>query len=71
MVKPVADKFFMTEAELAIEKKLAHEKNISTKEISGIPEKTPLLTTFAWLAVGVPITYGVISTVQKAWVLFN
>ncbi len=71
MVKPVEAKFFMTEAELSLEKKLAHEKSISAKEVSGTGEKTPLLTTLAWLAVGVPIAYGVISTVQKAWVLFN
>jgi len=71
MVKPVEAKFFMTEAELSLEKKLAHEKSISAKEVSGTAEKTPLLTILAWLAVGVPIAYGVISTVQKAWVLFN
>ena len=71
MVKPVADKFFMTDAELAVEKKLAHEKTMSAKEVSGVAEKTPLLTTLTWLAVGIPIAYGVVSTVQKAWVLFN
>ena len=74
LVKPVADKFFMTDAELALEKKLAHEKGASasdaTKEVIGIAEKTPLLTTVAWLAVGIPISYGIWSTIQKAWVLF-
>lgn len=75
LVKPVADKFFMTDAELALEKKLAHEKGASgsstIKEVIGVPEKTPLLTTLAWLAVGIPICYGIWSTIQKAWVLFQ
>ncbi len=75
LVKPVADKFFMTDAELALEKKLAHEKGASgsstINEVIGVPEKTPLLTTFAWLAVGIPICYGIWSTIQKAWVLFQ
>lgn len=74
LVKPVADKFFMTDAELALEKKLAHEKGASAsdamKEVIGVAEKTPLLTTLAWLAVGIPISYGIWSTIQKAWVLF-
>jgi MFS family permease len=71
LVKPVADKYFMTDEELAIEKKLAHEKSIAATEVTGVAEKTPLLTTLAWLAVGIPISYGIWSTIQKAWVLFN
>lgn len=75
LVKPVADKYFMTDEELALEKKLAHEKgasaNVAVKEVIGVAEKTPLLTTLAWLAVGIPISYGIWSTIQKAWVLFQ
>lgn len=73
LVKPVADKYFMTDAELALEKKLAHEKGASgaVTEVIGVAEKTPLLTTLAWLAVGIPISYGIWSTIQKAWVLFQ
>ncbi|MBA3696750.1 MAG: OFA family MFS transporter, partial [Methylotenera sp.] len=59
MVKPVADKYFMTEEELAIEKKLAHEKSITAIEVTGVAEKTPLLTSLAWLAVGIPISNGI------------
>lgn len=71
LVKPVADQFFMSDAELAAEKKLAHEKNVSTIEVVGTAEKTSLLTTLAWAAVGLPIGYGIYMTVQKAWVLFS
>lgn len=71
LVKPVASQHFMTDAQLAVEKKLAHEKAMQADEVEGIARKTPLLTSLAWLAVGIPVTYGVISTVQKAWILFN
>jgi MFS family permease len=71
MVRPVDKKFFMTDKELLAEKKLAHEKFISTKETFGRAEKTPLITFLAWSAVGIPISYGIWSTIQKAWILFH
>ncbi len=71
LVKPVAEQFFMTDAELAVEKKLAHEKSLSASEVIGTAEKTPLLTTLAWAAVGLPIGYGIYMTVLKAWALFS
>jgi MFS family permease len=71
MVRPVDKKFFMTDKELLIEKKLAHEKFISAKEVIGKAEKTPLITLLAWSAVGIPISYGIWSTIQKAWILFH
>ena len=71
MVRPVAKKFFMTDKELLIEKKLAHEKFMSAKEVIGKAENTPLITLLAWSAVGIPISYGVWSTIQKAWILFH
>jgi len=71
MVRPVAKKSFMTDKELLIEKKLAHEKFMSAKEVIGKAEKTPLITLLAWLTVGIPISYGVWSTIQKAWILFH
>jgi MFS family permease len=71
MVSPVAKKFFMTDKELLAEKRLAHEKLTSAKEVIGRAEKTPLITFLAWSAVGIPISYGIWSTIQKAWILFH
>ncbi len=77
LVKPVADKYFMTDAELAYEYQLAHDKNAAA---NGDAAKTaqaesisanPLVTALAWALVLIPISYGVWSTVQKTWVLFN
>ncbi|OZA49860.1 MAG: MFS transporter, partial [Methylophilales bacterium 39-45-7] len=78
LVKPVADKYFMTDAELAHEHKLAHDKSIAANgnaaNINAVSAKsgsTLVITTLAWALVLVPISYGVWSTVQKTWVLFN
>ena len=72
LVRPVADKYFMTDTELAAEKKLAHEqaapvkKGGSTVAIGG-----SAIAAVAWLAVLIPIGYGVWSTIEKAWALFS
>ena len=74
LVKPVADKHFMTDAELEAERKLAHEA-ARAATVSGrvaSDEKTPTwLVVAAWLVVGVPILWGVWITLEKAWILFK
>jgi MFS family permease len=74
LVKPVADKHFMTEAELDAERKLAHEAAVAVS-VSGraaSDEKTPEgLVIAAWLVVGIPILWGVWVTLEKAWILFQ
>ncbi len=74
LVKPVADKYFMTDAELAEVRKVGHEKsleNATTVTASGDSTQYPVLVKLAWLAVLIPISYGIWMTVQKAWVLFS
>jgi MFS family permease len=76
MVRPVADKYFMTDAELAAEKKLAHDRDISSMADasggSGVAVNAkPVLTTFAWAAVGIPLAIGIWLTLQKAAVFFK
>ncbi|MGJ9416898.1 OFA family MFS transporter [Massilia sp. CMS3.1] len=77
MIRPLADKHFMTDAELAAEKKLAHERDISTMTgtraggSNGGVATSPMLTAFAWLAVGIPLMFGIWVTLQKASALFK
>lgn len=78
MVRPVADKFFMTEAELACEKKLAHDRDAATANgLSGAGGQAvavvsnPVVTTFAWAAVGIPLAIGIWLTLQQAAVFFS
>jgi MFS family permease len=65
MVRPVADKWFMTEAELAEEKRLAHEKAAGSELGAGSngSGKTPtIFVALAWTAVGIPLAWGVYRT---------
>lgn len=74
MVRPVADKHFMSEAELAAEKMLAHERDAAASTGNAVATNgvtSPLAVAFAWLAVGIPLAIGVWLTVQKAAVLFK
>ena len=73
LVKPVADQYFMTDAELEAERKLSHEKslqNVATSVNTNDAENS-ILVKLAWLAVLIPISYGIWMTVQKAWALFS
>ena len=75
MVRPVADKYFMTDAELAAERQLAHDRAVAAEVGSGNAgsggTSSPLLVLAAWLAVGLPLAWGVMTTVGKAVVLFK
>ncbi len=76
MVRPLADKHFMSDAELAAEKKLAHEREAGAQLANGGARggdgaSSPALVGLAWLAVGVPLAIGVWITLQKAAVLFR
>jgi hypothetical protein len=74
LVRPVADKWFMTDAELAQEKRLAHEK-ASAAELhrsgGGSDSVSPAVVAMAWLAVGIPLAWGVYRTLQSVVKFFN
>ncbi len=72
MIRPVADKWFMTDAELAEEKKLAHEKALdSVVKGQGGQEHTSSVTVIlAWVAVGIPLGWGIYKTFLSALKLF-
>jgi MFS family permease len=67
LVRPVADKWFMTDAELAEEKRLAHER-ASAAEVGagagavGGSATSGFVVALAWLAVGIPLAWGVYRT---------
>ena len=67
LVKPLDAKWFMTDAELAAEKKLAHEKMAASEVGSSTDTSTvsPALVAFAWAAVGIPLAWGVYRTLQS------
>ena len=75
LVRPVAAKWFMTEDELMMERKLAHEKAQATAAGEGpsgaAMRSNPALVAAFWLLVGIPLAWGVYMTLGKALVLFH
>lgn len=70
LVKPLDAKWFMNDKELAEEKRLAHEKAIASEVVrSGDTQATdavsPMVVVLAWVAVGLPLTWGVYRTLQS------
>ena len=74
MVRPVADKWFMTDAELAEERRLAHERSVAAEVGQGSAGSaaTPVaLVGLAWAAVGIPLAWGVYKTLINVGKFFN
>ncbi|MDR2306793.1 MAG: OFA family MFS transporter [Paucimonas sp.] len=73
LVRPVADKHFMTDAELAAERALSHDKGADSArslEWHAAPGSLPLVL-LAWAVVVIPLAWGVWVTLQKTAVLFH
>ncbi len=76
LVRPVKDSEFMTDEELAAERKLAHDRTVAantgaTGAVVAGTATNPALVLFAWVAVGIPMFIGIWITLQKAIVLFK
>ena len=74
-VRPLAEHWFMTPAELAEEKRLAHDRSIDDAAAAATAAdaaRTPLaLVVLAWAAVALPLAWGVYRTVRSASAFFN
>jgi MFS family permease len=66
LVRPLDAKWFMTDEELAVEKKLAHEKAAASELTrgadGGADSVSPVVVALAWAAVGIPLGWGVYRT---------
>lgn len=73
LVKPLDNKWFMTDAELAEEKRLAHEKMAASAagSASSRDNVPTAVVVIAWLAVLVPLAWGVYRTLQSVAKLFG
>jgi MFS family permease len=67
LVRPVADRHFMSDGELAAERAKAHETAVPAQS-GGVDAQAGhgLLVWLAWLAVGLPLAWGVWTTLTKA-----
>jgi hypothetical protein len=75
LIRPVNAKHFMTPEELAVEKKLAHEK-ASASEVGGNAQggtvhSNPIWVVLAWTAVGIPLAWGIYRTLLSVGKFFN
>jgi len=76
LVRPVQPKWFMTEDELAAERKLAHDAAARSAvggdaaAVSGKGAQRPLVLLF-WLFVGIPLAWGIWITLTNAALLFR
>ena len=76
LVKPVSEDKYMTEDELAAERKLASDRTVEKQtNDAGIGSHMSgrgqvVIVILAWAAVGIPLAYGLWNTVMKAAVLF-
>ncbi|WP_110950459.1 OFA family MFS transporter [Pseudomonas bohemica] len=73
LVRPVADKYFMTDEQLRAEQAIGHDAgadHTTSLEWKADPSTKPLAI-LAWLAVGIPLAWGVWVTLQKTAVLFH
>ncbi len=75
LVRPVAEKDYMTEAELAEERRLASDRaaasNVGVVAVGNTAVTSAATVALAWAAVGIPLAIGVWITLQKAAVLFK
>ena len=75
LVRPLPDKWFMTDAELAEERRLAHEKAAAADAAlvsSGRSEETsPVKLWLAWAVVGIPLAWGVYRTLISVSKFFH
>jgi len=75
LIRPVADKWFMTDAELAEEKRLAHDRAVAAEVGTGTGGSARVTASstvvLAWLAVGIPLAWGVYRTLISAAKFFN
>ncbi|MDB5988799.1 MAG: permease [Herbaspirillum sp.] len=77
MIRPIAEKHFMTPEELAREKQLAHEKSGDTGSTNMLDMdrigngNNPGLLFVSWAVVVIPLAWGVAITLEKAVVLFK
>jgi MFS family permease len=73
LVRPVAERYFMTSGELEAERKRGHDVASvqAMLPLRQITKTHQIMLAAAWGAVGIPLLLGASITLQKAWVLFR
>ena len=70
LIRPVGEKHYMTDDQLARERALLHEETVSAEAETAARGGFGVVGVLAWLAVGVPFAIGLYIALQKAAALF-
>jgi MFS family permease len=72
LIRPVADKHFMTDEQLAAERRKAHEQAAPMAAAAqSFTGQRKALVVIAWTAVGIPLAWGIWVTIVKSLPLFR
>jgi MFS family permease len=74
MVKPVDESKYMTDAQLEAERRIGHQRAAGNGAGASMANGAPVskgVVLVAWLLVGIPLAWGVMSTLGKAAALFK
>ena len=75
LIRPVAQKYFMTDEELAEERRLAHERATASAVGGSLAasdaSSSTVTVALAWAAVGIPLAWGVYQTLINVAKLFS
>jgi MFS family permease len=73
LVKKVADQHYMTDVELKAEQRRANDTHVHAADLGVLATEVSHSgkVLLAWLAVGIPLTWGIWMTLQKALILFK
>lgn len=74
MIRPVNQKYFMTDGELAEERRLAHDRAVAANTggaAAGADTTSTVTVVLAWTAVGIPLAWGVYRTLLSASKFFS
>ncbi|MBA4285775.1 MAG: MFS transporter [Xanthomonadaceae bacterium] len=73
LIRPVAPKWQMSDEELVAARKLAHDVAPASAASAAVSASVSpvVLVLIAWLAVGIPLAWGVAQTLAKATILFK
>ncbi|MCD2451351.1 OFA family MFS transporter [Methylicorpusculum oleiharenae] len=74
LIRPIDDKWFMTNAELEEEKRLEYKKihaHDADEMVYTNTRSHPLTVWLAWLAVGIPLSWGIVNTLITAGKFFS
>src|SRR6185312_9895022 len=74
MVRPVDESKYMSESELEAERRIGHQRAAASGAVAGAnggAAVSPAVIAVSWLLVGIPLAWGVMSTLGKAAALFK